>query len=37
VPWKTHAEAELRIEVDVVIPGQPIGDVQLALWQSHHF
>ena len=22
-----HAEAELRIEVDVVIPGQPIGDV----------
>jgi hypothetical protein len=25
-----HAESDLRIEVDIVVPGQPVGAVQLS-------
>ena len=30
------SQAELGIEVDVVIPGQPVGLAQLAVRQRHH-
>src|SRR6185436_12573474 len=30
-------KAQLGIQVDIVVPGQPVDGVQLAIWQSHHF
>jgi len=32
--WNT--EPQLGIEIDVVIPGQPVDGIKLAVWQSHH-
>ncbi len=29
-------KAELRIQPGVVVPGQPVGRVQLTIWQPHH-
>ena len=31
-----HAEAQLCIQVDVVVPGQPEAGAQLAVRQRHH-
>src|SRR5215208_6248238 len=36
VVWLGYCEAELGIEVYIVVPGQPVGRVQLAARQGHH-
>ena len=31
-----HAKPQVRVQVHVVVPGQPVDGVELAIWQCHH-
>lgn len=32
-----HAEAQLSVEIDIVVPGQPVRRIELAVRERHHF